>query len=288
MAMLRIAVPNKGRLRAPALRLLESAGIEPLYGDSDRALVVPTSREDVKIVYVRAEDIPSIVASGAAELGITGRDYVVESGARVEEVADLGFGRARLVVAVPRSSGIRSLEELPDGVRVATKYVNIARKFFEEHGIAAEILRISGASEVMPSLGACDAVVDIVSTGTTMRLHGLVPIATVLETSARLIKSPLVRDDEDTVNEVIEALRSVVRARRHKLVLMNVPDRVLHEVLSVLPSMSGPTLARIEAPEPMWEVMTVVPIDKLSKVVFEAKKRGARDILVLSVERVIP
>ncbi|WP_317896506.1 ATP phosphoribosyltransferase [Pyrofollis japonicus] len=286
--MLRIAVPNKGRLRAPALRLLESAGIEPLYGDSDRALVVPTSREDVKIVYVRAEDIPSIVASGAAELGITGRDYVVESGARVEEVADLGFGRARLVVAVPRSSGIRSLEELPDGVRVATKYVNIARKFFEEHGIAAEILRISGASEVMPSLGACDAVVDIVSTGTTMRLHGLVPIATVLETSARLIKSPLVRDDEDTVNEVIEALRSVVRARRHKLVLMNVPDRVLHEVLSVLPSMSGPTLARIEAPEPMWEVMTVVPIDKLSKVVFEAKKRGARDILVLSVERVIP
>jgi ATP phosphoribosyltransferase len=288
LTMLRIAVPNKGRLRAPALRLLESAGIEPLYGDSDRALVVPTSREDVKIVYVRAEDIPSIVASGAAELGITGRDYVVESGARVEEVADLGFGRARLVVAVPRSSGIRSLEELPDGVRVATKYVNIARKFFEKHGIAAEILRISGASEAMPSLGACDAVVDIVSTGTTMRLHGLVPIATVLETSARLIKSPLVRDDEDTVNEVIEALRSVVRARRHKLVLMNVPDRVLREVLSVLPSMSGPTLARIEAPEPMWEVMTVVPIDKLSKIVFEAKKRGARDILVLSVERVIP
>ena len=288
MAQLRIAVPSKGRLRGPALRLLEAAGIEPLYGDSDRALVVPTTRDDVKIVFVRAEDIPGIVASGAAELGITGLDYVVESGAEVTEVADLGFGRARLVVAVPRSSGVRSVDELPDGVRVATKYVNIARRFFEERGIRARILRISGASEVMPSLGACDAVVDIVSTGTTMRLHGLVPIETVLETSARLIKTPLLRDDTGAVEEIVEAIKGVVRARKLKLILMNVPDKYLQDVVKVLPSMSGPTIARIEAPEPMWEVMTVVPVDKLSRVVVEAKRRGARDILVLSVERVIP
>ena len=288
MTQLRIAVPSKGRLRGPALKLLEAAGIEPLYGDTDRALVVPTSREDVKIVFVRAEDIPGIVASGAAELGITGLDYVVESGANVAEVADLGFGKARLVLAVPRSSGIRSVDELPDGVRVATKYVNIAKKFFAERGVSAHILRISGASEVMPSLGACDAVVDIVSTGTTMRLHGLTPIETIMETSARLIKTPVLRDDTGVVEEIVEAIRGVVRARGLKLLFMNVPDKHLQEVIKVLPAMSGPTIARIEAPEPMWEVMTVVPVEKLSRVVVEAKKRGARDILVLSVERVIP
>jgi len=288
VTQLRIAVPSKGRLRGPALKLLEAAGIEPLYGDTDRALVVPTSREDVKIVFVRAEDIPGIVASGAAELGITGLDYVVESGANVAEVADLGFGKARLVLAVPRSSGIRSVDELPDGVRVATKYVNIAKKFFAERGVSAHILRISGASEVMPSLGACDAVVDIVSTGTTMRLHGLTPIETIMETSARLIKTPVLRDDTGVVEEIVEAIRGVVRARGLKLLFMNVPDKHLQEVIKVLPAMSGPTIARIEAPEPMWEVMTVVPVEKLSRVVVEAKKRGARDILVLSVERVIP
>ena len=212
MVQVRIAVPSKGRLRTPALRLLEAAGIEPLYGDSDRSLVVPTVREDVKIVFVRAEDIPGIVSSGAAELGITGLDYIAESGANVIEVADLGFGRARLVVAVPRNSGIRSLEDLPNGVRVATKYVNIARRFFERIGVKAHIMRISGASEVMPSLGACDAVVDVVSTGTTMKLHGLTPIATVMETSARLIRSPRVKDNS-TDEEIEETIRSVIRAR---------------------------------------------------------------------------
>ena len=283
----RIAVPSKGRLRGPALKLLEAAGIEPLYDDSSRALVVPTTRDDVRIVFVRAEDIPGIVESNAVDLGITGLDYVVESGARVVEVADLGFGRARLVVAVPQDSGVEGVEELWDGVRVATKYVNIARSFFERVGVKARIIRVSGSTEVMPALGAADAVVDVVSTGTTMRIHGLKPIATIMETSARLIRSPKARAG-GVIEEVEEAIVSVVRARKVKLLLMNVPDEALRRVLSILPAMSGPTIARVEAGRPMWEVLTAVPLEMLSRVVVEAKRRGARDIVVLNVERVIP
>ncbi len=286
---LRIAVPSKGRLRGPALKLLEAAGIEPLYGDGEsRALLVPTTRDDVRLVFLRAEDIPGVVASGAVDLGITGYDYVVESGARVVEEADLGFGRARLVLAVPRSLEIDSVDQLPGGVRIATKYVNIAARYVEERGLDAEILRISGASEAMPSLGAADAVIDVVSTGTTLRLHGLRPIDTVLETSARLIRSPAARDRGDTLEEVVETVRSVVRARRLKLVLMNVPDENLRSVVEVLPAMEGPTIARLESPRPAWEVITAVPLEALSRVILEAKRRGARDIVVLNVEKVVP
>ncbi len=287
MGGIRIAVPSKGRLKVPSLRLLEAAGIEPLYSDTDRALMVPTSKSGVRIVFVRAEDIPEIVASGAADLGITGYDYVVESGADVVELADLGFGSARIVVAVPKDSGIDSVYDIPDGARVATKYVNIARRFFDDIGVSVRIVKVSGSTEVMPSLGACDAVVDVVSTGTTMRLHGLKPLATIMETSARLIANPHVQRN-GIVEEIVEAIRSVVRARQLKLLMMNVPDKVLSRVLEVLPSMSGPTLARIEAREPMWEVITAVPADRLSEVLVEAKRRGARDIIVLNVERVIP
>lgn len=286
---LRIAVPSKGRLRAPALKLLEAAGIEPLYGDgASGALLVPTTRDDVTLVFLRAADIPGVVASGAVDLGITGYDYVAESGARVVEEADLGFGRARLVLAVPRSLDVRSPEELPGGVRIATKYVNVARAYAERVGLRAEILRVSGASEVMPSLGAADAVIDVVSTGTTLRLHGLEPIDTVLETSARLIRSPVPRGAGDALEEVVEAIRSVVRARSLKLVMMNVPDGRLREVIEVLPAMEGPTVARLESPRPAWEVITAVPVEALPRVVLEAKRRGARDIVVLSVEKVVP
>jgi len=286
---LRLAVPSKGRLRDPVLRLLGGAGLEPLYGPEGRVLLVPTSWENVSLVYVRPEDIPAIVAGGGAELGITGLDYVEEAGLDGLVVEErLGLGRARLVVAVPEEAPVSSVEELPDGVRVATKFVNIARRFFAERGVEARVIRISGSAEVMPRLGVADAVLDVSSTGTTLRLHGLRVIAEVMRTEAVLVRGGHVDPSDPDVEALKEALASVVRARGYKLVLMNVPDRVLKEVVEVLPSMSGPTLARVEGGEPMWEVITVVPDRVLAHVLVEAKRRGARDIVVLSIDRVVP
>ncbi|KSW12655.1 ATP phosphoribosyltransferase [Pyrodictium occultum] len=287
---MRIAVPSKGRLREPVLRLLEAAGIEPQYSpDSARALIVPTNWEDVTLVYVRPEDIPAVVSAGGAELGVTGLDYIAEHGGEgLEVVEGLGIGRARLVVAVPDEAPVERVEDLPDGVRVATKFVNIARRFFEESGVRARIVRITGSAEAMPRLGVADAILDVSSTGTTLRLHRLRVIAEVMKTEAKLIRGHHVDPGDPVVEAVVEALRSVVRARGYKLVLMNVPVEALERVLEALPSMSGPTLARVEGPRPMMEVVTVVPEDRLARVLVEARRRGARDILVLSVDRVIP
>ncbi len=286
---MRIAVPSKGRLQEPALRLLEAVGIKPQYTDP-RALVVPTTMNGVELVFIRAEDIPSIVASGAAELGITGHDLVVESGVDVIELVDLGFGAAKLVVAVPEKLGVDDPKQLWDGVRVATKFVNTAKRFFNEIGVTARIIKISGSAEVMPSLGAADAIVDLMSTGTTLRAHGLKPIAVILETTARLIasKEALSGPAAEKINEVALLVKGALRAKRRKLVLMNVPDEKLHDVVSILPAMAGPTISRVESKPPMWEVITVVTEDELPTVIARAKEKGARDILVLSIEKVIP
>ncbi|NPA05243.1 MAG: ATP phosphoribosyltransferase [Crenarchaeota archaeon] len=284
-----MAVPNKGRLREPALKLLSSAGIEPIYGGDTRALLVPTTRSDVVLVYARADDIPVLVASGAVHLGITGRDLVREAGVdgEVEEVLDLGFGSGRIVVAVPRDYPYEGLSSL-EGRRVATKYVNIARRFFEEKGVRVKIMRVSGATEVMPLLGAADAIVDIMSTGTTLRAHGLVPVETVMETSAVLIRGRVPAGLEYTATQVIEVTRSVINARGVKLVLMNVPDEALKAVLSILPSMSGPMVARLESPKPMWEVLVAARESDLPRIIVDARRMGARDIVILGVEKVVP
>ncbi len=283
---MRIAVPSKGRLKDVTIELLEEAGLAPVYKDA-RALIVPSMKEGVEIVYARPEDIPWIVSSGAAALGITGHDYVVESEAEVEELLDLGYGKSRLVLAVPEKSGINKPEELPKGVRIATKFVNTARRYMQEKGIEGKIVKISGSAEIMPGIGAADAIIDISSTGTTLKLHSLKPIDVILESSARLIANKDIANN-DEVKEIMLMIDSVIRASRKKLIMMNVPKESLDNVIKVLPAMSGPTISEVKGPEPMMEVIVAVDEDEVPKVIVEAKRAGARDILVLNIERIIP
>jgi len=279
-------VPSKGRLKEVTLELLEQAGIKPAYLDS-RALIVPSNKPDLDLVFARPEDIPWIVESGAAEMGITGHDYVVESGRDVAELLDLGYGRSKLVLAVPASLNIKDPKELPPGFRIATKFVNITQEYIKNKGVDAKIIKISGSAEIMPGIGAADGIVDITSTGTTLKLHGLVPIDTLLESTARLIARRDVAESR-RVEEVKLMIECVLRAKKKKLLMMNVPDSVLKEVLKMLPAMSGPTISKVESDEPMWEVMVAVDEDVLPEVILNVKKAGARDILVLNVERLIP
>ena len=281
-----LALPNKGRLHEPALDLLEKAGIRVI----DRGMLYGrTNDPEINVIFARAADIPSLVEAGAADLGVTGHDYVVEADADVEELLDLEFGRAELVLAVMRNSGIEDLSDLKPGLRVATKYVNIASNFFRRLGLEAEVIRITGAAEVMPHLKVADAIIDISSTGTTLKTHGLRPLKVILESSARLIankKSLEVKRDK--LMEIKLAIESVLRGKGKKLLMMNVPDRFLKEVLSVLPAMAGPTIAEVKSEERMWEVYTVIDEDEVYRVVNLVKKAGAKDLLVIPIERVIP
>lgn len=284
---MKIAIPNKGRLQTPIIQFLNSVGIKPTAND-DRALMVPTSWDGVQLVTIRTEDIPNIVEAGAAELGITGLDYVMESGADVEELIKLDFGRSRIVLAVPQAWNIDDPEEIKGEIRIATKYFNLATRYLERKGIRAKLVKISGAAEIMPSLGAADAIIDVTSTGTTLKLHGLKPIDTVAESYALVIgnKDWMRSEEADRINLVLTMMKGALNARGKKMIFMNVDDNSLKNVISSLPAMLAPAVSRLSGTE-AWEVVTVADEDDLPEVIAKAKTAGARDIVVVNIEKVI-
>ncbi len=288
--MIRIAIPSKGRLREPALKLLEAAGIKiAITSDSERILMSSTNYPYIQVIYIRTEDIPNVISEDAADLGITGHDYVVESKADVVELLDLRFGKARIVFAVHNSLGFSSVHEVSNGIRVATKYVNIAKEYFRHIGKKVKIVRVSGSTEIMPLIGVAEGVVDVTSTGTTLKVHGMKVLDTIMYTSARLIASrKALVTKKNLIDSIITSIKGVLNAEGKKLLMMNVHESNLKEVLKVLPAMAGPTIAKVESEEPMWEVYSVVSENELLKIISEVKAKGARDILVLSIERVIP
>src|SRR5687767_2096548 len=182
--MLKIALPNKGRLSEDTRELFEEAGL-PVRARGDRALSASLGGE-FEAIFVRAQDIPEFVADGAADAGITGWDLVCESERDLDVRLDLDFGRCRLVVAAREESGVVSIADIASS-RVATAFPRVARKFFDDAGCHVEIVPVSGAAEIAPHLGIADVVVDLTSTGSTLKVNGLREVATVLESSARLV-----------------------------------------------------------------------------------------------------
>lgn len=286
---IRVALPNKGRLSERALDLFGQAGLKPEFR-VDRALVASLG-DDFQAIFVRAADIPEYLADGAAELGVTGADLVAESGRDVEEVLDLGFGRCRLVLAARDESAIRSGSELPAGARVATSFPRIARHHFESLGIPIEIAPVSGAAEIAPHLGVADVIVDLVSTGSTLRVHGLREVETIMHSSARLVASRSARADE-TVGKAIDvlstALESVLRARAKRYLMANVPKDRLDEVRKVIPGLSGPTIVEVLDSGHWVAAHAVVDADRVYQTIARLKELGAEGILVTPIERLMP
>jgi len=281
---MRIAVPNKGRIHEPSISLLERAGLH-IENGSDRKLYAKTVDPDVTVVFVRAADIPEYIADGAADLGITGYDQVREAGhPNVVELLDLGFGTCRLVLAAPDDSGIESVADL-EGKTVATEFPNVSYEHFAERGVEPAIVEVTGATELTPHVDMADAIVDITSTGTTLRVNSLAEIDEVLASSVRLFASESVRD-EPKVEQIRTALQSVLSADGKRYLMMNVPERELEAVREALPGLGGPTVMDI-AGEELVAVHVVVDERDVFETVSEVKKLGASGILVTEIERLI-
>ena len=281
---MRIAVPNKGRLHDPTLALLERAGIHVING-ADRKLYAETVDPELSILFARAADIPEYVADGAADLGVTGLDQLREAGhPTVEELLDLEFGHCRIVVAAPELDGIESLDEL-EGKKVATEFPNVAYEFFADRGIEVEIVEVTGATELTPHVEMADAIVDITSTGTTLQVNRLEILAEVLSSSVHLIARDDVVDDPKT-SQVRTALQSVIQAEGKRYLMMNVPEGRLAEVKSVIPGMGGPTVMDIDGKE-MVAVHAVVDERQVFETINDVKSKGASDILVTEIERLV-
>lgn len=288
--MLRIALPNKGRLADEARDLFRDAGLE-VQARSDRALTASLGGE-FQALFVRAQDIPEFVADGAADAGVTGWDLVRESQRPVRQVADLGFGFCRLAVAARDDSGIAGVRDLPAGTRVATTFPRIAADFFAERGCRVEIVPISGAAEIAPHIGIADVIVDLVSTGSTLRVNGLREVETVLESTARLIvaESPerLSQPQRDAVDELAAALLSVLRARSQRYLMANVPRDQMPAVREIVPGLNGPTVIDILNGGSMVAVHAVVPAAGVYRTIARLKALGAEGILLTRIERLMP
>ena len=194
---------SKGRILEETLPLLERVGIRPAEDpDASRKLVVGTNRPGVELVIVRATDVPTYVEFGAADVGVAGRDVLLEAGADLYEPVDLGIGRCRMVVAEPEGLAAGDDPSRWDKVRIATKYPKITERFFAEQGVQTQIIKLYGSMELAPLVGLADRIVDLVSTGRTLKENGLVEVETLFEISSRLVvnkaslklKHPLVSD----------------------------------------------------------------------------------------------
>jgi ATP phosphoribosyltransferase len=280
---MRIAVPNKGRLHDPSIALLERAGLH-LEGGADRKLYADTVDPEVTVLFARAADIPEYVADGAAAVGITGLDQVRESGHDLADLVDLEFGRCRLVVAAPEDGGIETVEDLAGGT-VATEFPRITREFFARRGVDAEVVEVTGATELTPHVDMADAIVDITSTGTTLRVNRLAEIEEVLRSSVRLFAHPDVVDDEK-VRQLVTAFESVLAAEDRRYLMLNVPEDRLDDVRDVLPGMGGPTVMDVAGSDDV-AVHAVVDERAVFGVINDLKAMGASDILVTEIERLV-
>ena len=280
---LRLALPNKGRLAEPSIDLLRAAGLE--FELSDRRLSASVANADLELLFVRSEDVAEYVADGLVELGLTGADLVAEHGGDLRTILPLGYGACSLVIAVPRDAGIGDVSELA-GTRIATSFPRVTASYLASSGVEAQVVEVRGAVEVTPELGVADAVVDLVASGSTLRMNGLRPIATLLASEAVLIGRAGVAGGDERVAMLVDMLRSVLDARGREYMMMNAPAEALDRIRSLIPGLSGPTVMPLADPSQI-AVHSVVERSQLWRLVPALKQAGARDILVVPIEKVM-
>ncbi|WP_122088135.1 ATP phosphoribosyltransferase [Halalkalicoccus subterraneus] len=281
---MKIAVPNKGRLHEPTIELLERAGLH-IENGANRKLYADTVDPEVSILYARAADIPEYVSDGAADLGITGLDQAKEADATtLVDLLDLEFGSCRLVLAAPEDGEIRETTDL-DGKTVATEFPNVTYEHFAQRGLDPEIVEVTGATELTPHVDMADAIVDITSTGTTLRMNRLEIIDEVLQSSVRLFAREDVVD-EPKVEQIRTALQSVLSADGKRYLMLNAPEDRVEEIREALPGLGGPTVMDI-AGEGMVAIHVVVDERDVFETITEIKNLGASGILVTEIERLV-
>ena len=284
--VIRLAIPNKGRIADPIIETIEKSGLK-IKNSVQRKLISKTSDPEIEVLFARPIDIPEFVADGAADLGITGKDMIMERGSDVEELLDLQSGNANLVLAVPADSGITDPKQL-DGLRVATEFSGISAKYFKDLGIDVTLVPVGGACEAAPYLGIADAIIDLTSSGVTLATNNLKVVAEILKSTTVLIANRNAKDRyPEKIAELCLALESVIRARGQSYLMMNVTRSSLEEVKKELPGLSGPTVMDVSSDDNLVAVHAVVKEDHLYSLVGKLKKAGARDILVVPIERMI-
>ena len=284
---IKIAVPSKGRISDPSINILEKAGLG-LKDNSNRKLISATHNPDIDVMFARASDIGEFVADGVADMGITGIDLINESEADVVELIDLKFGQTSLVLASPEDSDIDSIDDVTDEMVVATEFPTLTRQYLESHGLNSKIVTLSGSTEAAPIIGVADLITDLTSTGTTLKMNHLKVIENILDSSIILITNEeSLKEKKDLVEAVATSIAGVIDAERKKLLMMNVERKYLDGVKKLMPAMTGPTISEVLSKEDTVAVQAVVDEEDVFTLVNDLRNVGAKDILVVPIERII-
>lgn len=282
MKPLKIAIQKSGRLNEKSVELLKNCGLS--FENYKSSLISPVSNFPLEILFLRDDDIPEYVQDGIADLGIVGENVILETEVDVDYLQRLGFGKCTLKIALPNNSPVENLNDL-EGKSIATSYPVILDKFLKDNNINADIRTISGSVEIGPGLGLSDAIFDIVSTGGTLKSNGLKPFADVISSEAVLIGRKG-EENHEHVEDLIQRIQSVLRAKETKYVVLNVPQECLNEILRLLPGVKSPSV--IPLAESGWvAVHTVIPERDFWNKISELKAAGAQGIVVMPIEKII-
>ncbi|MEM6514667.1 MAG: ATP phosphoribosyltransferase [Bacteroidota bacterium] len=284
MNKLKIAVQKSGRLHDDSMKILKEVGISINNGKDQ--LKTEAKNFPLEIFYLRNGDIPQYLKDGVVDVAIIGENVLIEKGEGISVVEKLGFSSCKVSVAIPKSQKYNGINDL-EGKRIATSYPNTVNQFLDKKGVTANLHIINGSVEIAPNIGLADAIVDIVSSGSTLFKNGLKEVEVLLKSEAVLAVSPVISvESKDILKRLQFRLNSVLKGRKNKYVLLNAPNDKLDAIIDILPGMNSPTILPL-AKEGWSSLHSVINKNDFWEVIDELKQNGAEGILVCPIENMV-
>ena len=284
MSLLKIAIQKSGRLHDDSIQILRDCGISISNGNDQ--LKVTASNFPLEVLFLRNSDIPQYLLDGVVDAAIVGDNLLVEKGYPIQVVEKLGFSKCKVSIAVPQNFVYKSIQDL-NGLRIATSYPKTVLDYFNSNKVAIDIHEISGSVEIAPNIGLSDAIVDIVSSGSTLFKNNLKEVEVIMKSEAVLAVSPKLSPAvEKIVNQLQFRIQSVLKARKSKYILMNVPNSSIAKVSAILPVLKSPTVMPL-AEEGWSSLHSVINEDQFWEVIDQLKEAGAEGILVCPIEKIV-
>jgi ATP phosphoribosyltransferase len=281
---IKIAIQKSGRLNEDSLKILKDCGISV---DNGRDQLKASARNfPLEVLYLRNGDIPQYIRDGVVDLAIVGENLLFEKGSDLEVIEKLGFSKCKVSLAIPKGQSFNSIKDL-DGKKIATSYPNTVKEFLQRENIQADLHIINGSVEIAPNIGLADAIVDIVSSGSTLFKNNLKEVTTLMRSEAVLVaSSELSAEIKPIVEKLRFRIQSVLKARESKYVLLNAPNDKIDDIIALLPGMRSPTVLPL-AQEGWSSIHTVINKDRFWEVIDELRAIGAEGILVSPIEKLV-
>lgn len=284
MSKLKIAIQKSGRLNEDSLKLLAACGINIDNGIDQ--LKVTATNFPLEVFFLRNSDIPQYLEDGVVDIAILGENILIEEEKTLKIDVQLGFSKCKLSIATPKGLNYNSIKDL-EGKKIATSYPNTLKSYLAKNNVKAELHIISGSVEIAPNIGLADAICDLVSSGNTLFKNGLEEKEIILKSEACLVVSPLISNENQLIlNKLNFRIQSVLKARKSKYILMNVPNDKIEAVSKILPVLKSPTILPL-AEEGWSSLHSVIDEDKFWEVIDELKQNGSEGILVVPIEKMV-